>query len=355
MNQISEKCKKITPYTPIGGDCAIRLDANESYLAPPARALERFKARLSGEALNRYPDPFAAELVRKYADFYFLDPQTVVAGNGSDELIGVILSAFLDKGDKMVTLTPDFSMYAFYAGLIGAQIRDIAKDGTLAADLDAAAALCRAERPKLVILSNPCNPTGQGIPRAQIEPFLRQCGCTVVLDEAYMDFWREEESLLRHIREFDNLIVLRTMSKALGCAGLRLGFAVSQKPVADTLKAVKSPYNVNRLSQMLGCEILSEPEELRRGLALLREGKQELERALDVPGRGYRVIPTVTNFVLTEFESDRAAQTVFSKLLDAGIAVRQIHGRYLRITSGSRAENEAFLSEFFKIQREETP
>ncbi len=349
-NYLSEKLKALTPYTPIEGNYKIRLDANESSISVSKAALERFQARLDTEPLNRYPDPFAAELIQKYSEFYNINPSNVVAGNGSDELISVILSSFLDKGDKMIIVTPDFSMYAFYAGMIGASVIDLSKDESLIAHADGIIKICKRESPKIVILSNPCNPTGQGIKKAELTKLLSQCGCLVIIDEAYMDFWGEEESLLNDAGSHDNLIVLKTMSKALGCAGLRLGFAVAKEYIINALKAAKSPYNVNTLSQILGCEVLCDKEYLRENIKILKDNKTALENSLKVSdNRIGKVIPTVTNFVLIEFESGEAAEKVFEGLLSASIAVRRISGKYLRVTSGDKAENEVFLFEFLKI------
>lgn len=339
--QLSEKLKNMVPYESISGSYDVRLDANESFLELSDDLKSELGDVLQRISLNRYPDPLAAEVCERFAAYYGVEPDMVTAGNGSDELLNIICNAFLEPGNKLLTVLPDFSMYAFYAGLSGAETVTLKKDADLQIDVDGLIETARREQVSCVMFSNPCNPTGQGLKREQVRRILKELDCLVVLDEAYMDFYTE--SLLEEAGDYDNLIILRTCSKAIGLAGLRLGFAVANRTLSNVLRAVKSPYNVNTVSQAFGAVVLSHREEEQKALAQILESRDALYGALsrmqEKAGCFERVYPTVTNFVLVK--TDRA-QEIFEKLKTRSIVVRFM-GDYLRITAGSPAENKRLL------------
>ena len=235
--ELNEKLKNMTPYEPVSGNFAVRLDANESFVSQSEAIRAELAETLRELPLNRYPDPMAAEVCAKFAAYYGLNPAHVTAGNGSDELISVITGAFLSQGDKLLTVLPDFSMYGFYADLAGAEVVSLKKGEALTIDVDALIETARREQISCVMFSNPCNPTGQGLPREEVRRIVTSLDCLVVLDEAYMDFYTE--SLLDEAEAYDNLIILRTCSKALGLAAFRLGFAVATERLTKVLRAVQ--------------------------------------------------------------------------------------------------------------------
>ena len=345
--QLSEKLKNMVPYEPISGDYAIRLDANESFLPVDEEIKAEFTQKLSEIPFNRYPDPLAAEVCRKFADYYGINADFVTAGNGSDELISVIIGAFLSEGDKLLTVMPDFSMYGFYADLAGVTVLTQEKDENLNIDVDAVIQTVQREKVNCVMFSNPCNPTGQGLPREEVRRLITSVDCLVVLDEAYMDFYTE--SLLAEAEQYDNLIILRTCSKALGLAAVRLGFAVANPTLTTVLRAAKSPYNVNSVTQAYGSVVLSHKEKEQAALAQILASREELYGALVGMQKKYhcfeRVYPTVTNFVLVETSR---AKELFEKLKAESIVVR-LMGSRLRITAGSSAENKAVLAALEKM------
>lgn len=345
--QLSEKLKNMVPYEPISGDYAIRLDANESFLPVDEEIKAEFTQKLSEIPFNRYPDPLATEVCRKFADYYGINADFVTAGNGSDELISVIIGAFLSEGDKLLTVMPDFSMYGFYADLAGVTVLTQEKDENLNIDVDAVIQTVQREKVNCVMFSNPCNPTGQGLPREEVRRLITSVDCLVVLDEAYMDFYTE--SLLAEAEQYDNLIILRTCSKALGLAAVRLGFAVANPTLTTVLRAAKSPYNVNSVTQAYGSVVLSHKEKEQAALAQILASREELYGALVGMQKKYhcfeRVYPTVTNFVLVETSR---AKELFEKLKAESIVVR-LMGSRLRITAGSSAENKAVLAALEKM------
>lgn len=335
MYKLTEKLAKLKPYDPIQGDYKIRLDANESFIDTDDEAL---KKAVAGIKTNRYPDPYAKSLIEAYSGLYGIDPDLVTAGNGSDEIISIITACFLKSGEKVLCLAPDFSMYSFYSSLYELNVLTLDKEPDLTIDADKVIDSVNGEGIRAVLFSNPCNPTSLGLEREDVIRLIKSVNALVILDEAYMDFWGEENSLLKNTAEYDNLIVLRTCSKALGMAGLRLGFAVSNSVITEKLRAAKSPYNVNSLTQQVAEYFLRDTEEMNRRIEACKKAKNELYNALaeaDLPFAKV-IYPSVTNFVFIKTEK---AREVFEYLLSKSIAVRFM-GEYLRITAGSHEENE---------------
>ena len=344
MYQLNEKIKDLKPYDPIQGSYRVRLDANESFLPLPQALVEEAKAAVERTAFNRYPDPAARELCQAFAACYGVQPQQVVAGNGSDELITVLFEAFLEKGDAFATVEPDFSMYAFNGHLHEARHVAIPKGKDLRLDVEAVAAACQREQVKLLIFSNPCNPTSLVCGREEMRKLIDSLPeILVVLDEAYMDF--SDQSLLGEVEDHPNLLVLRTCSKAFGMAALRLGFAVCGKTLAGALRAVKSPYNVNSLSQAVGTAVLRRKGELDRALETILRSRDQLYAGLrelgeKYPGR-FRLLPGETNFAALEMEN---GPELLGYLARQGVAIRYTGG-LVRITCGAPEENKIVLEE----------
>ena len=262
---LSEKAAGLVPYEPIAGNYRVRLDANESFLPLSHEAQKAVQKALGEAAFNRYPDPAAAGVCGRFAGYYGLDPAMVTAGNGSDELISVIVNTFLQKGERATVLSPDFSMYSFYLALAEVECVTLQKGENFEIDVASCLSSLRSSDSRMLLFSNPCNPTGRGLSREQVLELVRGTDALIVLDEAYMDFWDDAQSLVRETEIYDNLIVLRTCSKMMGLAALRLGFAVANPSLTRVLRAAKSPYNVNALTQLAGEAVLSYPDAIRRG------------------------------------------------------------------------------------------
>lgn len=349
MFQLNEKVKNLTPYEPISGTYEIRLDANESFLTFPKEIEDEMVEALKNSALNRYPDPNATKLVKGFADYFKVNPDCVTAGNGSDEIISVIMNAFLQKGDKILTLEPDFSMYRFYAEIAECESVKYQKDNNLDVNIDDVIELANNENVRIVIFSNPCNPTSRIVTKDDVRKLINNTEALVVLDEAYMDF-AEDESLLGEFENYDNLIILKTCSKALGSAALRLGFAVANKTLTNVIRAVKSPYNVNSVSQAIGEVLFSHPDYIDNCIKTVVESKKELyEELIKIESdKIEKVYETHTNFVFMKVKN---AKQVFEKMKDNSIIIRNM-GDYLRITAGTKYENEKMLETFKKVLEE---
>lgn len=344
--QLNAKIKGLEPYDAIMGNYKIRLDANESFLNPGEILQKEILEAVSNIQFNRYPDPSCKELREKFGTLYNVNPDLVVAGNGSDELITVIMGAFLMAGDKLLTFHPDFSMYQFYGHTYEKKGLIIEKNQDLALTSDKAIAAIAEAKPQVVLFSNPCSPTSLVMSREAVIKVLDSTECLVIVDEAYMEF--SDESVMDLVNQYDNLIILKTCSKALGCAAIRLGFAISSPHIIKALNAVRSPYNVNSVTQAIGAVVLSKAEYIGDAKKQIMKSREELYKGLlplEAMGAVKRIIKPQTNFVFLEVED---AKGIYDKLLDRSIIVRQL-GNALRITAGSVEENKALIQALFEI------
>lgn len=335
--KMNDKIVNLTPYAPIEGDYKIRLDANESYFQLDPKKLKT--AFLQN--FNRYPDPFAKKLCKSFAMLYNVEEGYVTAGNGSDELISLITGAFFSEGDTLLTLSNDFSMYKFYGDVFGIKVDVYPKKADFTINLDNVIDHINKERIKGIIFSNPCNPTSLGMSRSDILKLATSVNALVIVDEAYMDF--SDQSILDICHRFDNVIVLRTCSKAVGLAAIRLGFAVANERLTTALRAVKSPYNVNAITQSIGEIVLSDHAYIENCKADIIQNKNYLYQSLlglKCSTSGIKMVyESQTNFIFIEMED---AKMVHGQLLAHSIAVR-LMGKHLRICTGNSQENEELI------------
>lgn len=341
--QLNSKLCDLTPYDPIEGNYSIRLDANESFININDSMHKSITDAISKLKLNRYPDPYAQNACKAFAQFYNIDDKYVTAGNGSDELISIITSCFLEKDDKVVTLTPDFSMYSFYSSLYELTPLVFEKNkNTLETDCGKLIEFCKENKAKMLIFSNPCNPTSVGLKRKDILNIIRNLDCLIVIDEAYMDFW--SESIIPDINILDNVIILKTCSKALGLAGVRFGFAIAGLTITKALKAAKSPYNTDCVSQEIVSTVLREKQLIKNSITKIINSTKNLYNEIcnikDTSEIFETVYPTNTNFV---FIKTNQAKKIYEFLLTKSIAVRCFNG-FLRISSGNPDENNALIN-----------
>ena len=222
---IPKRVQALKEYVPDTSCPKIKLDANESPYQTPKSVLYAIKNAISYEDMNRYPDPEMRELLSAYGKHIGISPDKIVAGDGSDELINLIINTFLCEGGKLLICEPDFSMYAFYSELAGCETVKYKKIDGMDIDFSALVGEIEKENVNLVLFSNPCNPTGEICTRKQILSLADKVKAIVVCDEAYMEFAPKSESVIADTQTRENLIVLKTVSK-IGLAGLRCGFAI---------------------------------------------------------------------------------------------------------------------------------
>lgn len=341
--ELCDKVRELEPYEPITGSYRIRLDANESFYPLPDRIKDEIKDIIDRIDFNRYPDTKAKKLTEAFSEYYGVSPENVTATNGSDEMLYLLSSALLNKNSTVIVAEPDFSMYRFYSFLSENKVIPLNKSEALNIDVEKLIALANDNNADMIIFSNPCNPTGQGISADDARKLVKSVSSLVILDEAYMDFW--DQPLLKEAAEYDNLIVLKTASKAVGSAAIRLGFAVCNKTLTKALRSVKSPYNVNTLSQEIGACIYSHKELLaERRESIIKNTKELFEQLIKLK-QNYKlpfdILEPCANFVFIRSE---LAKDINEYLLENGIAVRYF-GNFsaLRITTGNEYENSELL------------
>jgi len=346
MNKyLPEKIKKLNEYIPIEEEYRVILNANESPFAPSKKVLAEFADAVKDIKYNRYPDPYTKDMIVKFSRIYNVDANNVVAGSGSDELISIIINSYLTKGDKVMCVFPDFSMYAFYSEITEAEIIKYHKPENYKIDFVELAQIINENKVKLVILSNPCNPTGVAYEHEIILNFIKKINCIAVIDEAYMDFCTRDYSILNDYDKYENLIILKTLSK-MGYAGLRIGFAVGDRELINGIKKVKSPYNVNTVSQVFAAVALKNFDEMKNNIEIIVKNREALYNKLCEYANGYSVIKPDANFVSIIFDDEIKANNIFETLAGKGIIIRYFKPCMFRITCGTAEEIAEFLEEF---------
>ncbi len=348
--RLSERLKDLSPYAPGRSPCEVVLNANESFVLPSPALQQEMAAILNDFPFNRYPDPRAEELCKAFADFYKVNWEHVTAGNGSDELIDLLFSCLVASGDKVLTVRPDFSMYGF-----GAYMNDVEEvvyqKEDYQIDVEALLAMAKANDVAMIVFSNPCNPTGMILPRTEVVRLIEGFDGIVVVDEAYMDF--ADESVMDMAGTTANLVVLKTFSKALAMASLRIGMAITTPAMTRLLQTGKAPYNVGRLTQALGTCVMQHEEELRAGICAVKDSSANLVAGVEGLVAKYavleRVLPSATNYV---YLITPEAKVIFEKMQTKGVLIRQSAENALRISAGTLEENEKCLQALEAVVKE---
>lgn len=327
------------------------INANENYfnvLSIPSlkkelvEALDTFKPQI-------YPKPMADGLRKALAEYTGQAPENIICGNGGDEMITYLLGTFLNPGDAILVHTPTFDMYELGAETLGARaikVRDLAgyrrdKEGILEA--------VKKYQPKITVICNPNNPTGDLLPASFIEEVLKAADNLVFVDEAYMEF-AQKESVLPLIKKYPNLVVLRTLSKAFGLAGMRCGYLAADKEIIDAIGKIKAPYNLNAFTQLFAPIVLKHREEILRVRDdIVKERNRLFDELVKIPG--LTVYPSCTNFLLVQVESKH--EEIFKALKAKDILVKiyrnsgELPNAY-RITVTTRDVDDALLEVFRK-------
>ncbi|MDD5348121.1 MAG: histidinol-phosphate transaminase [Candidatus Omnitrophica bacterium] len=338
----------------LGLRTVIKLASNENPFGPSPKAIAAIKKALAG--INRYPDSSSFYLKRKLAGIYRMNPDNFVLGNGSDELIDVVIKTFVNEDENIVTSETTFVEYEIIARVNNRQVITAPLAG-FTYDLAALGSKVNAKT-KLVFIANPNNPTGTYVTVKQLEGFLKGLPETVivVLDEAY-DTFIDVADYPRGIAYLDKrVITLKTFSKAYGLSGLRIGYAIALPEFSRFMEKTRQPFNVNLLAQAGALAALDDTAFLETTRRATLEGKRFLYRQLE--GLGFSCVPSVTNFILVDVKRDGVQ--VFKDLLQEGIIVRDMKqynlDRFIRVTIGTPRENRAFIRALKKVSnRKATP
>ena len=341
-NLLREEIKGFKNYEVQNIHNRYKMDANETPFELPEEVIENIQEIVKYSQVNLYPDPNAEKLKEELAQYLKVVPANIFVGNGSDEIIHLIMLAFVNKGDVVVYPHPSFTMYSVYSKIAGAVEIPVKLEEDYTYDVGSFTEVIEKYKPKLVFLCNPNNPTGSVIERENIIKIIQKTHGIVVVDEAYFEFYGN--TIVDAINKFENLIVLRTLSKAFGLAGLRVGYAVADENILKYLNLVKSPYNINSLSQVIALKVLRTDVLKERINYILEERERLIKELGKIPG--VKVYPSKTNFILVKFKD---ADYVYKGLLERGILLRdfsKVEGLEgaLRITVSSREANDYLIN-----------
>ena len=327
---------------------AINLASNENPFGPSQKAIEAIG--LEASRVGMYPDPRGEKLKRAVAGYIGVDFECVALGNGSDELVDLACKAFMDPGEKALIPLPTFSIYELACRINGGlpEFFELPNLKWRAADLVRA-----MKNIKLAFIGRPNNPTGDGIDAEGLSELL-EVGKLVVLDEAYVEF--AGYSVAKDAARRENLLVLRTFSKAFGLAGLRVGYAIGNPELIEALEQVRAPFSVNNLAQVAAIAALRDGRYLRKVIAMIQEGRTYLHRELSEIGM--RVLPSDANFLMVDVTPlGTDAPTLCKFLAKKGILIRDLSkfrgagSNWVRISVGKPEQNERLVAVMKKFKR----
>ncbi|MEI5009769.1 histidinol-phosphate transaminase [Streptomyces sp. PmtA] len=355
---IREELRGKSPYGAPQLDVPVQLNTNENPYPLPEALVERIAERVreAARGLNRYPDRDAVELRTELARYltrtgkHPVALENVWAANGSNEVIQQLLQTFGGPGRTAIGFEPSYSMHALIARGTGTGWISGPRNDDFTIDEKAAAAAIAEHRPDVVFITSPNNPTGTAVAPETVLALYEAAqraradaaGALVVVDEAYVEF-SHRPSLLPLLEGRPNLVVSRTMSKAFGAAGLRLGYLAAHRAVVDALQLVRLPYHLSAVTQATALAALEHTDTL---LKYVEQLKDERDRLVDgLRAIGYEVTDSDANFVqFGRFDGEGGAHAAWQQILDRGVLVRDngVPGR-LRVTAGTPEENDAFL------------
>ncbi len=332
--------KTIETYVPARTD-GILLNANENSNPLDSRIRQKIAEAVSALAFNRYPDSDQKELLAAYADVIGVSPGQLLAGNGSDQMLGYMIGTFLGKGKTLCTLSPDFSMYDYYASSYEADVVKFKMEEDGSFRTEDFIAFAKENKAGMILFSNPNNPTGHCLPPDEIEKIAAAChDIPVVIDEAYIDF-ADTKSSLGLIGKYKNLYLTRTLSKAYGLAALRVGFLISSEENMKPLKQSFVPYALNSVSMKIASTVLQFAEEYKGQIAKIKSERARMYEILkDIPNM--KIFNGEANFL---YGKSGEKEKLLNALSEKNITIRDYSNTpYFRITIGTEEENELVLS-----------
>lgn len=340
MIELKKSVKDLKPYFVNDVPYIAKLDANETknYLLSDNIMIEHLMA-------NIYPDSDASILREKMAKYYSCKKDNIMIGNGSSDMINTVINGFCEPGDKVLGFAPSFSMYETYCDLAGAEYIKIKSNKDFSVDTDLLIEKANQENPKVVIICNPNNPTGYYLSKDKIVNILNNIKSSIIiLDEAYIDFGGE--SCVDLIGMYENLIIMRTLSKAFGLASLRVGCLITNEKMLLELWKIKMPYNINTASQIIANKALEKSNLVKDFVENIGINRDDLQSKLQ--RLGFIVYPSKANFLLIKSNIDN----LFEKLMAEGILIKKIlidFEVYYRISIGSQDEMNLLVSKLEEI------
>ena len=347
-NLVRDNIKLMTAYSSarneFSGNASIFLDANENSFGSPIDLPSSHRGEGLGVRFNRYPDPLQLEVKDKLSKIKGVPPGNIFLGNGSDEAIDLLYRIFCEPGrDNVIIFPPTYGMYQVCAEMNNVKVKKVNLSDKFQLDIEGIENAIDAFT-RLIFICSPNNPTGNSINRSDIEVILNNFDGVVVIDEAYINY-AKQKTFIAELTEYPNLVVLQTLSKAWGLAGLRLGMAFAPAPIIDLMNKVKYPYNINTATQLLALEALENIEWVNEHIATTVVEREKLKNELLQIPVTENVFTSDANFLLVRIKN---ARDIYEKLCDKGIIVRDrskivLCDDCLRITVGTPGENKQLL------------
>ncbi len=337
------------------GDIDVKLNQNESPFDLPTELKAELLEMFEEVEFNRYPTEQPDRLRHALAEHDDVDPDSIIVGNGSNEITYTFGLSFLEPGTPVVLPRPMFALYGKVARLAGADLTSVSPQDDLRFDTDGLVEAVRETEAAFTVLATPNNPTGQAMTLDEIRRVASASPGIVVVDEAYVEF-NPEGTAAALLDDYPNLIILRTLSKAFGLAGLRLGYLMAHPALVRELMKARLPFMVDRFAEQAALAVLKRSDLLEERVRQIQVSIAELTEALQTM-ETVEVVPSDANFVI--FTTTMPADVLQDRLADRGVLVRNMGGYpelegYLRVSAGTRSENKAFLTALEKTLRKDT-
>ncbi|MZH46055.1 MAG: histidinol-phosphate transaminase [Nitrospinae bacterium] len=348
MGLVRDNVKALKAYQVENLDEGTKLHANENPYPPSPELLQKIFKRLDDFELNRYPDPDCRNLKQVIAKKTGAQPEQIVIGNGSDELIQYLMQVLCDEGDTIAFPDPTFAMYGITAQCLGLTPASFSLNDKWDFEAQPALEVLSRQNARIVFISYPNNPTGNCFSEQAIQQVIEQFEGIVVLDEAYHDF--AGRSFFKQMEKHNNLVILRSLSK-IGLAGLRIGFGIFPGILAEQINKVRLPYNSNTLSQWVATELLNDFNYVQNQIDSIIEERDRLTKELSKLSF-INAYPSNSNFIL--FKVPEGGKKLFNELKENGTLLRNLdsHPRLkdcLRVTVGTKEENDLFLKQITSL------
>lgn len=350
MTLLRKEIADLQEYSLKPHPCSIKLNQNENPFELPDDIKDEILFRLRASHWSRYPDFVPGEQIERVADFAGWRRDGVLLGNGSNDLLQLVITCVLERGKSVVISQPTFTLYKLLAHSLGARVVEVPMQRPFAFDVGRIVETARKSDASMIILCSPNNPTGTRLGREELKFILESTTALVALDEAYVHFSRG--SLSGMLRDCDMLVVFQTFSKAMAAAGIRFGYALAAPELTKQLGKVKLPYGVNIFTLLAATVMIERWKILQESIGILVRERERVAAAL-TELEGVTVAPSSANFIL--FESKlQSPQQIFSALLERGILIRNVSSypmleNALRVSIGKVEENSAFISAMKEI------
>lgn len=336
-----QSIKDLQPYVVNPIVCSVKLDSNEGDKNLFKNLVNKLDENFY---LNFYPDDSYIDLKKAISNYVGCKTSNICVGNGSSELLDLCIKTFVDRDELILSLDPSFAMYSIYAKIFDTKYMGAECEDDFIINVDTVIKSIKDNNPKLTMICNPNNPTGITIKRSDVIRIIESTNNIVIVDEAYMEF--SDESVADEIEKYENLIVVKTLSKAFSMAGIRTGYLIANEELVKTIEKVRPPYNLNSISAFLATKALEEKDKV---LDYIEEVKKEREKVykslLDMKVKAF---PSGANFVF--FYCD--IENLEDKLVKENVLIRKFGGKlnnHYRVTIGNENENNIFLKAMKKL------